>query len=66
MSLQGELTLVIEGASPIASEASAEDVRELMSSGESTSSAAKLVSKQLGVRRKQAYAAALDVQNAKP
>ena len=61
------MTLVIEGASPIASKVSAEEVKQkvaaLMSSGELPSAAAKIVSKQLGVRRKQAYSAALEVQD---
>ena len=60
---------MIEGAKLQNVEVSTEDIKQhvlgLMSSGESTSSAAKIASQQLGVRRKQAYAAALEMQDAK-
>lgn len=66
--VQGEVTLVIEGATQLAAEVTAEElshqVAALISSGHSTSSAAKLASKQLGVPRRQAYAAALELQGA--
>lgn len=63
---KGEVTLVVDGATNVADEVTAEEVKvqvaALMSSGQSTSSAAKIASKQLGVPRRQAYAAALGVQ----
>jgi len=53
----------------VADEVTAEEVKmqvaALMSSGQSTSSAAKITSKQLGVPRRQAYAAALGIQRDK-
>lgn len=65
---KGEVTLVIEGATQLAAEVTAEELRHqvaaLIASGHSTSSAAKLASKQLGVPRRQAYAAALELQGA--
>ena len=66
MPRQGEVTLVVDGATNVADEVTAEEVKvqvaALMSSGQSPSSAAKIASKQLGVPRRQAYAAALGVQ----
>ncbi len=63
------MTLVVDGATHVADEVTAEEVKlqvaALMSSGQSTSSAAKITSKQLGVPRRQAYAAALGIQSDK-
>ena len=63
------MTLVVDGATHVADEVTAEEVKVhvavLMSSGQSTSSAAKIASKQLGVPRRQAYAAALGIQRDK-
>jgi len=63
------VTLVVDGATHVADEVTAEEVKlqvaALMSSGQSTSSAAKIASKQLGVPRRQAYAVALEVQRDK-
>jgi len=63
------VTLVVDGATHVADEVTAEEVKmqvaALMSSGQSTSSAAKITSKQLGAPRRQAYAAALGIQRDK-
>ena len=57
---------MIDGAMHVADEVTTEEIKQqvaaLMTSGQSTSSAAKIASKQLGVPRRQAYAAALEVQ----
>ena len=57
---------MIDGAMHEAVEVTAAEIKQqvaaLMTSGQSTSSAAKTASKQLGVPRRQAYAAALEVQ----
>ena len=64
--VQGEITMLIEGAMPgddkITPDELKMQVTSLIASGQSTSSAAKIASKQLGVPRRQAYAAALEVQ----
>lgn len=64
--VQGEITMLIEGAMPgddtITPDELRKQVTSLIASGQSTSSAAKIASKQLGVPRRQAYAAALEVQ----
>ena len=64
--VQGEITVLIDGAVPaddtITSDELRQQVASLIASGQSTSSAAKIASKQLGVPRRQAYAAALQMQ----
>lgn len=64
--VQGEITVLIDGAVPaddtITSDELRQQVASLIASGQSTSSAAKIASKQLGVPRRQAYAAALLMQ----
>lgn len=61
--------MLVQGADNQESEVSAEDigaaVTAVMASGQSLSSAAKLVSKQLGVSRSKAYAAALTVSKSR-
>lgn len=64
--VQGEITMLIEGAMPVDDTITPDELKKqvasLIASGQSTSSAAKIASKQLGVPRRQAYAAALQVQ----
>ena len=66
MHVQGEITLLIDGAVPADDTITPDELRQqvasLIASGQSTSSAAKIASKQLGMSRKQAYAAALELQ----
>lgn len=63
--MQGEITLLIQGAEVKEADVSADDLgaamTAAMASGQSLSSAAKIVSKQLEVSRSKAYAAALAV-----
>ena len=58
--------MLIDGAMPGDEIITPDEIRlqvaSLIASGQSTSSAAKIASKQLGVPRRQAYAAALDIQ----
>lgn len=65
--VQGEITVLIDGAMPgddtITPDELRQQVASLIASGQSTSSAAKIASKQLGVPRRQAYAAALQIQS---
>ena len=65
--VQGEITVLIDGAMPgddtITPDELRQQVASLIASGQSTSSAAKIASKQLGVPRRQAYAAALEIQS---
>ena len=64
--VQGEITMLIDGAMPGDDAITADELRQqvasLIACGQSTSSAAKIASKQLGVSRRQAYAAALETQ----
>ncbi len=64
--MQGEVTLVIDGAACVVHKFTAEEVKQqvvaLMSSGQSPASAAKIASKQSGVPRRQAYAAAVEAR----
>lgn len=64
--VQGEITLLIEGALPSDDTITSDELRlqlvSLIASGQSTSSAAKIASKQLGVARREAYAVALEIQ----
>ena len=64
--VQGEITVLVEGAMPgddtITSDELRQQVVSLIASGQSTSSAAKIASKQLGVARREAYAVALEIQ----
>lgn len=64
--VQGEITMLIDGAMPGDDAITPDELRKqmvsLIASGQSTSSAAKIASKQLGVPRRQAYAAALEIQ----
>lgn len=68
MRMQGEITLLIDGAVPADDTVTPDELRQqlasLIASGQSTSSAAKIASKQLGMPRRQAYAAALELQGA--
>ncbi|KAL3139566.1 hypothetical protein ABBQ38_003886 [Trebouxia sp. C0009 RCD-2024] len=63
---KGEITLLIEGAMPGDDTITSDELRQqlvsLIASGQSTSSAAKIASKQLGVPRREAYALALEIQ----
>ncbi len=64
---QGEVTVVVEGASQGACPPADADLRgqvqELMQRGESPSQAAKLVAAQCNVPRGQVYAVALELAN---
>ena len=67
--MQGEVTLVIDKAAPADDSITPDELRvqlaSLLASGQSTSSAAKIASKQLGVPRREAYAAALALADLK-
>ena len=64
--IQGEITLLIAGAVPgddvVTSDELRQQVASLIASPQSTSNSSKTASKQLGVSRRRAYAAALELQ----